>query len=302
MVSGSQVRSDANSLNTASSNYNSIVEGLSASWKGRSYDNLNSQAQQVSSEFISTISGQMSSFASACEMYEEYKHYKNQLNIVKNNYNLAVSSNDTSSANSFASQINSYSSKISSLKSQIESALASASGSRLDATQISTKDYSSGQTLSYGSASGVVQGAIDWAVAIAADNTHGYSQQTRWGNPNYDCSSLVISAFQEAGVGVKDVGASYTGNMRSAFIKAGFEWIPGTPNVNNLQPGDVLLNENHHTELYIGDGMNVGAHSNYDGRDGDSSGKEISITNYSNKNWDGVLRYVGYDSTKGMVA
>ena len=48
-------------------------------------------------------------------------------------------------------------------------------------------------------ASDVVERAISWAVAIANDNSHGYSQQSRWG-PDYDCSSLVIAAFKYAGV------------------------------------------------------------------------------------------------------
>ena len=64
-----------------------------------------------------------------------------------------------------------------------------------------------------GAASATVERAIDWAIAIANDNTHGYSQQVRWG-PDYDCSSFVISAFRSAGV---DTGhASYTGDMKSA--------------------------------------------------------------------------------------
>lgn len=138
-----------------------------------------------------------------------------------------------------------------------------------------------------------VQGAIDWALATAADNSHGYSQSTRWGNPNYDCSSFVISAYQAAGIPVKTNGATYTGNMKNAFLKSGFIWIPGNPNVNDLQPGDVLLDENVHTEMYIGNGKNVGAHSNYDGRNGDSSGREVSVGNYYSHPWDGVLRYVG---------
>lgn len=33
----------------------------------------------------------------------------------------------------------------------------------------------------------VIEKAVQWAVGIAADNSHGYSQQTRWG-PSYDCS------------------------------------------------------------------------------------------------------------------
>ncbi len=143
-----------------------------------------------------------------------------------------------------------------------------------------------------------VASAIDWATATAADNSHGYSQQTRWGNPNYDCSSFVISSYEAAGINVKESGATYTGNMRQAFVRAGFEWIPGTPDVNTLQPGDVVLNEGKHTEMYIGNGKLIGAHGNSDGQDGDSSGNEISITNYSNKSWDGVLRYVGKNTAE----
>ncbi len=301
MVSGGQVRSDASSLSTFGSNYTSIVEGLASSWKGSSFDSLNSQSQQIPSEFVSTIKSQMESFATACDLYEEYKENKTNLGIAQSNYNQAVSNNDSSAANSYASDVNTLTSKINTLKGQIESSLASAASSKLDATRISTKDFASGKTLSYGGTNGVIQGAIDWALAIATDDTHGYSQKTRWGNPNYDCSSLVISAYEAAGISVKDAGAGYTGNMRSAFTKMGFEWIPGNPDVSTLQPGDVLLSENSHTEMYIGDGMNVGAHGDRDGANGDSSGSEISVSKYYSHPWDGVLRYVGYDSTQGFA-
>ena len=46
-----------------------------------------------------------------------------------------------------------------------------------------------------------IEKAVTWALAIANDNTHGYDQQYRWG-PDYDCSSLIISAWQQAGVPV----------------------------------------------------------------------------------------------------
>ncbi len=142
-----------------------------------------------------------------------------------------------------------------------------------------------------------VNSAVEWANKTAKDDSHGYSRETRWGNPNYDCSSFVISAYEAAGIKVKEAGASYTGNMRKAFEKVGFKWIPGTPDVNNLKPGDVLLNEGTHAEMYFGDGKMIGAHGNSDGRDGDSGKNEICITKYSNKNWDGVLRYVGKDTS-----
>ena len=34
---------------------------------------------------------------------------------------------------------------------------------------------------------------VEWAKNIAADDSHGYSQPRRNGNPDYDCSSLVLS-------------------------------------------------------------------------------------------------------------
>jgi hypothetical protein len=63
--------------------------------------------------------------------------------------------------------------------------------------------------------------AADKAVAIAENAAHGYDQLNRWG-PNYDCSSLVITAFESVGIPVRASGATYTGNMKKAFKKCGF--------------------------------------------------------------------------------
>ena len=65
-----------------------------------------------------------------------------------------------------------------------------------------------------------IESACTWAVGIANDNSHGYDQIHRQG-PDYDCSSLVINAYEQAGVKVKEAGATYTGNMRAAFVKCG---------------------------------------------------------------------------------
>ena len=152
------------------------------------------------------------------------------------------------------------------------------------------------------SAGTVIENAISWALGIADDDSHGYSQlqNRRWGNPDYDCSTFVITAFANAGCDVE--GATYTGNMRSVFENAGFTWIPKSQidlsNSSQLVRGDILLNEANHTEIYIGNNQRVGAHTGtYDIYDrnspGDNNGREISIYNYSNSsNWDGVLRYI----------
>lgn len=142
----------------------------------------------------------------------------------------------------------------------------------------------------------VIESAIKWAVDKANDDSHGYDQIGRWGD-DYDCSSLVISAYEQAGVPVKEAGATYTGNMLSTFKKCGFEAIPykkGMP----LIRGDVLLNEKHHTAMYIGDGKIVQASINekggiVGGKTGDQTGREISVGKFYEfrHGWDYILRY-----------
>ena len=147
-----------------------------------------------------------------------------------------------------------------------------------------------------------IEKAVTWAVQIAQNPSHGYDQTHRWG-PNYDCSSLLISAWQQAGVGVKTAGATYTGNMLPAFLRCGFEDVTAEVNLNTgagLQRGDVLLNLRHHTAMSIGNGKIVHASINehgkaVGGRTGDQTGREICVRGYYkySKGWNKVLRYVG---------
>lgn len=142
--------------------------------------------------------------------------------------------------------------------------------------------------------------AVEWAVGIANDNSHGYDQASRWGK-DYDCSSLVISAYKQAGV---PLTCTYTGNMRSDMMMNGFAPVP-TANLKTgtgLLPGDVLLNEKSHTAMYIGNGQIVHASGNEfggatGGKTGDQTGKEIGITSYFNFPWDCVLRYCRKDDS-----
>ena len=60
---------------------------------------------------------------------------------------------------------------------------------------------------------GVIDNAVQWATDIANDDSHGYSQSVRWG-PHYDCSSFVITAYQNSGVPVKDNGMTYTREIK----------------------------------------------------------------------------------------
>ena len=149
------------------------------------------------------------------------------------------------------------------------------------------------------SSGSAIDKAVNWAVSIANDSSHGYDQNSRWG-PNYDCSSFLITAWEKAGVPVKSKGgATYTGNMRTAFINCGFEDVTSSITLSNgsgLQKGDVLLNTATHTVMYIGSGNIVHASINENGgttggKSGDQSGKEICTRSYYNKPWNYVLRY-----------
>lgn len=139
-----------------------------------------------------------------------------------------------------------------------------------------------------------IESAVDWAIGIANDNSHGYSQTVRWG-PSYDCSSLVISAYQQAGVPVKTRGATYTGNMRTVFMSCGFKNVTGVVNLATgagLKRGDVLLNDANHTAMMINSTQLVHARSSEGTTDtADNSGNEIRVQNYWNYPWNCVLRY-----------
>ena len=143
-----------------------------------------------------------------------------------------------------------------------------------------------------------IDDAVNRALAIANDSAHGYDQGSRWG-PDYDCSSFIITVWEQAGVKVKSAGASYTGNMRGPFLRCGFEDVTGAVDLttgNGLQRGDVLLNYQSHTAMYIGGGRIVHASINENrgtagGMSGDQTGGEICTRSYYNYPWNAVLRY-----------
>lgn len=145
--------------------------------------------------------------------------------------------------------------------------------------------------------------AVDYMKDIANDSKHGYSQTNRWGDPktwsDYDCSSLVISAWQAAGVKVKTAGATYTGNMYSVFTKCGFKDVTSKINLSTgsgLIAGDVLLNHTDHTAMMISKTQLAQASIDENGgisggKVGDQTGYEIHIRSYYNYPWNCVLRY-----------
>lgn len=137
-----------------------------------------------------------------------------------------------------------------------------------------------------------------WATSTAWNDEHGYSQSRRWSS-DFDCSSFVISALEQAGFSMKKNGASYTGNMLTALLRCGFELVQN----NTLMRGDILLTHNdkvQHTAIYIGNNQIVHARgSNGHPEEGDQTGKEICVSDYYP--FEMCFRYPHKDITESKV-
>ena len=141
----------------------------------------------------------------------------------------------------------------------------------------------------------IPEAAVQWAVNIANDQSHGYSQSSRWG-PDYDCSSLVLAAYKQAGVNIG--GAAYTGNM-NLLLKLGFTDVTKKVNLSTgsgLKVGDILYwhksGNNGHTCMYIGNGKIVHARGqSYGSSKTGDQGTEITTQAYYRGSWQHVYRY-----------
>jgi hypothetical protein len=123
----------------------------------------------------------------------------------------------------------------------------------------------------------MVQKCID----ICNDDNVGYSQRNRWLDPDVDCSAFMYICANFAGYNVP-WGVGWTGSMLEDFKNAGFEVVEFDGHIYDLEPGDILLHTQNHTEMYVGDGLFGGAHCDENGdiqgwQGGDQTGNEVSI-------------------------
>lgn len=118
---------------------------------------------------------------------------------------------------------------------------------------------------------------------LVNDDSHGYSQSNRWG-PDYDCSSSIITALKWAGF---DTGnASTTFNMSSELTKHGWERLP----YKNPKKGDILLNDDKHVEMSLGNGNNAGFHSAHGHPEAGDQAHEAYVGRDPG-HWAAILRY-----------
>ena len=141
-----------------------------------------------------------------------------------------------------------------------------------------------------------LENAVNFALAIAADNSHGYSNVVgqNLGPYDYDCGGFISAALNHVGLlhgQVFEPNEEY-GNPWSwgtVLYGAGFRKLPFR--FESIRRGDILIKNGHHTELAISGSQTVGAHDNYDGMPGDwGTGQEIGIAGISGGYWDYILR------------
>lgn len=137
-----------------------------------------------------------------------------------------------------------------------------------------------------------IQGAVEWAVKIAEDDSHGYDQEHRNG-PDYDCSSFISTALYQAGFKISPY--SWTGNMFDQLINCGFHVVSSAL---TRKPGDIHLTPGHHVAMSVDKDRIVHARINEQGhitggKKGDQTGNEIAVTPYYTPSygWSYHLRY-----------
>ena len=140
--------------------------------------------------------------------------------------------------------------------------------------------------------------AINWMIEVSKNSAYGYDSSSCGKSGQYSCVGLIIAGWNAAGLNVSCMG---TESMYKAFLKKGFVEVTDSVDLNTgegLEKGDIVIritkiNGSTHVVQYIGDGKIVQAAQDTDGRDGDSQGNEIFVTNYFPFNYEHVIRFEG---------
>ncbi len=150
--------------------------------------------------------------------------------------------------------------------------------------------------------------AVNWAVGIANDEAHGYDNVNRSG-PDYDCISLLVHAWKNAGVTIK---ASGSASFHTRAIEAGFLDVTNRVNLETgegTRKGDLMIRRGEHAAMIIdNNGTLVEALGNElglatGGQPGDQTGREIVVQPWRQNNppWDMVCRWSTYMVDKSSV-
>lgn len=117
---------------------------------------------------------------------------------------------------------------------------------------------------------------LNEAIRIADDDRYTYSQGNRYGEFQYDCSSFIARLYK----------AYFNFDAPSTTRQYGSAYLVGPIGSVEVQPGDVLWKPSH-VEMYIGNGLQVGAHT-----DGIALADQISVESYNPGYFTHVYRFI----------
>lgn len=140
-----------------------------------------------------------------------------------------------------------------------------------------------------------VEKAVQWAEAIAADDSHGYSQGSARMGSEFDCSSLVGRSLVAAGFDYPADWSPSTKQMKAHLERIGWKWHAG---IDGVRRGDILWRNGH--TAWAASSTTVCEAVPRNGKltgdtPGDQNGQEIRVAKMGT-NWAGYWRYKDSDA------
>ena len=244
METAGKVSSDLDNLKQAMEKYKNEIHNLSSVWQGPSYDNLKNVGESFANEGEEIISKEMTAFAEACTLYEQYELAKENLRKAEQHYNNATTDHEK---NEYSNNISNYKQELERLKNEINSELEIASSGTIDATSFSgnvSTSYESTNTYSSTETNEKMQNVADIA---AKRSGGGYDNMCEeWAEKTWEKATGIdrepqpdaYTAWEKYGVSTdKD-------NIPKGAMVYGSGWP--TEGGNNNPYG--------HVAIYIGDG------------------------------------------------
>lgn len=144
-----------------------------------------------------------------------------------------------------------------------------------------------------------VEKAVQWAEAIAADDSHGYSQGSARMGSEFDCSSLVGRSLVAAGFDYPADWSPSTKQMKAHLERIGWKWHAG---IDGVRRGDILWRNGH--TAWAASSTTVCEAVPRNGKltgdtPGDQNGQEIRVAKMG-ANWAGYWRYKGSDAASKL--
>lgn len=139
-----------------------------------------------------------------------------------------------------------------------------------------------------------IESGISTVLTYADDNTHGYELRERDYDIGTDCAGLGrLYAAAVEGASVDSYPDMHSWDIADKLRARGWQVIDFSESAK--QRGDILARVDPnggtgHVVIYLGDGRIVGAEGDWDGKRGDSSGREICERRYYSYGYKYIIR------------